>query len=137
MKKNGSFYLNHNSIISFKNDLYKWSIRTSGKIIEDEVVADGGSTRYKQEFVNDYKLKLYDEKQGYSQLLVSFDKLILNGVFPSIVWVGDIDGDNKLDICLDINLNEIGAGTFVWYLSSKAEGDEVVQQVFKLRTLGC
>ena len=55
---------------------------------------------------------------------------------PLIIWAGDLDGDKKLDLLLQTadhyNVSELSL-----FLSSHAEGDEVMHRVAVFQTVGC
>ncbi len=55
---------------------------------------------------------------------------------PRIFWAGDLDGDGKTDLFLDISKYEINSH-FVLYLSSAAKEGELVGLVGEWITLGC
>ena len=47
---------------------------------------------------------------------------------PTLVWVGDMDGDGQMDLFLDTKTGELG-DSWVLYLSSLATGQELVHKV--------
>lgn len=53
-----------------------------------------------------------------------------------LVWVGDLDGDNKLDLYFD-EYNEKGGLIVGLYLSSAADEGELVKRVAAFSTAGC
>lgn len=55
---------------------------------------------------------------------------------PFIVWSGDLDGDGKLDLLLNVTDHcDISLPTL--YLSSAAKGGELVHEVAHFRSVGC
>ncbi|HEV2722891.1 MAG TPA: VCBS repeat-containing protein [Thermoanaerobaculia bacterium] len=52
------------------------------------------------------------------------------------IWAGDLDGDGKLDLLVDVS-NHDNAGDTALYLSSKARSGELVGLAAMLQTVGC
>ena len=57
-------------------------------------------------------------------------------IFGSLLWVGDLNNDGRLDLYLD-EFNEIGAFSGELYLSSEAELGKLVNLVALFGTAGC
>ncbi len=53
-----------------------------------------------------------------------------------VYWVGDLDGDGKLDLYLDLSDHYNVTGKCL-FLSSQAEKGELVKEVARFRTVGC
>jgi len=53
-----------------------------------------------------------------------------------LIWAGDLDGDGKLDLLVDITNHYNGSGSAL-FLSSKAKSGEIVGLAAKLETVGC
>ena len=88
--------------------------------------------------VSDYALSLWVGwgSEMRSQELVS--ARVADPVEDSIevLWVGDLDQDRKPDLLLD-TANHYNAVEYSLYLSSRAEGDELVRCVARFRSVGC
>lgn len=54
-----------------------------------------------------------------------------------LVWVGDLDGDRKLDVYLDHSVSESCGYSSSLFLSSAAKKGELVRQVAAFGTAGC
>jgi hypothetical protein len=54
-----------------------------------------------------------------------------------LLWVGDLDGDNKLDVYIDNYSYEKGYFWSNLFLSSEAEDDKLVKEVASFGTAGC
>lgn len=53
-----------------------------------------------------------------------------------IYWAGDLDGDGKLDLYLDL-ANHYNVGQYRLFLSSPAEKGKLVKEVANFRFVGC
>jgi hypothetical protein len=67
-----------------------------------------------------------------SQVIATNSEEIIGNLF----WVGDLDGDKKLDLLFD-DFNEKGAFVLGLYLSSAAEPRKLVKKVAAFSTAGC
>ncbi len=68
----------------------------------------------------------------------------LSNVYPdsygegvAVVWVGDLDGDNKIDIVLDDQPHYAYKQYYRLFLSSEASEDELVKEVAQFVTVSC
>lgn len=55
---------------------------------------------------------------------------------PSLIWAGDLDGDNKLDLLLDMT-DHYNVSEVTLFLSSHASNGELVKKVAVFKTAGC
>ena len=53
-----------------------------------------------------------------------------------VIWAGDLDGDGKLDLLVDVTNHDNSSDTAL-YLSSKARSGELVGLAARLQTVGC
>lgn len=61
---------------------------------------------------------------------------IASEAFPQVFWAGDLDGDGRLDLILDLTDHyNVSAPTLL--LSSPAKAGELVRPVAEFRTTGC
>ncbi len=72
---------------------------------------------------------------GISQKLYEWPKG-LSDEHCELIWAGDLDGDRKLDLYMDIS-NHYNVTHRRLYLSSAAEDGELVKEVASFRTVGC
>lgn len=97
-----------------------------------EIVASQPSpTRYKDVWM--YQVVVRDRTFGRSQTLGGWMK----GFSPEIQWVGDIDGDSRIDILLFDDTNESGSRRWELYLSRGVKGDSLLEAVARLGLPGC
>ncbi|MEO8150130.1 MAG: hypothetical protein ABI723_21010 [Bacteroidia bacterium] len=103
--------------IKFKDNIY--SIKAEGKLQQN----NDGTFQIKS-----YKLFLTASLNGaeIKQLLVA--QPLLKNEMISIIWTGDLDGDNKLDLIINASPTK-GYSTPALYLSSKAGQGELVKFV--------
>lgn len=75
---------------------------------------------------------------GTSQRLFVFNNDPDAGDFKGlrIIWAGDLDGDGKLDLLVDVS-NRDNVSDTALYLSSKARSGELVGLAARLQTVGC
>jgi|GEM_PF-1083208 len=81
-------------------------------------------------------LALVLETEGKSQVVTYgyyFDETYLG----SLLWVGDIDGDEKLDLYMNDNDYEKGSFSSSLFLSSEAEKGKLVKESANFFTAGC
>ncbi len=83
--------------------------------------------------VTDYELVL--ERVRRRQVLASFPRIDGDGP-PQLIWAGDIDRDERLDLLLDLRRSYVGH-RYVLFLSSLAGGDELVAPAGEFGTAGC
>jgi hypothetical protein len=86
-----------------------------------------------EELIHNYKVKLTVGRK--TQTIASF-KCVASDKYPRIYWAGDLDGDGKLDLVLD-NATHYNVIEFTLFLSSAAQGDELVRRVASFRKGGC
>jgi hypothetical protein len=55
---------------------------------------------------------------------------------PSLIWAGDLDRDNKLDLLLEIS-EHYNVSEITLFLSSHASNGELIKKVAVFRTVGC
>lgn len=75
---------------------------------------------------------------GTEQRLFVFNNDPAAGDFKGlrVIWAGDLDGDDKIDLLVDVS-NHDNAGDTALYLSSKARSGELVGLAAILKTVGC
>ncbi len=81
------------------------------------------------------------ESQGVSEI-VTYNRHFRDAnsnydIIGDLLWVGDLDGDGKLDLYFDDFGYEKGGFSSGLYLSSEAKKDELVRQVASFGTAGC
>jgi hypothetical protein len=86
--------------------------------------------------VTNYKLYLKEKNNGKekSQLIRATGNF--DDAYTSFIWIGDIDGDMKLDFIVDITKHYNNSRKAL-YLSTKANSEEVVKYVGEHSTVGC
>jgi hypothetical protein len=87
----------------------------------------------KGESIKNYEITLYGEDE--SQRIVLRPNAYVDGL-PSIMWVGDLDRDNKPDLLIDLS-DHYNASEPTLFLSSYASNKELVQRVAYHRSTGC
>lgn len=83
--------------------------------------------------VTNYELRMF--RGGLTQTLATFRQLDWDAP-PRLLWAGDLDRDGNLDALLDLQTHYAG-NNFALFLSSGAEGGELVKQVARFETAGC
>lgn len=98
------------------------------------IIATG--TGDKPDNIKNYKLFLKSEKNGkfISQLICS--QPFLDGNMPSLVFIGDIDNDQRPDLIIN-NSHHYNVGRLTLYLSSFAEKRDLVKVMGMLTKTGC
>lgn len=91
----------------------------------------------REPLVLSYRLILFKKPVHYGprQLLVEHDRTCAEDT-PRLIWAGDLDHDGKLDLLMDID-NHYAPTTYGLFLSSEAEGDDLVKLVAVFRRMGC
>ncbi len=84
----------------------------------------------------DKVLALVLETENVSQI-VTYTPYFDRDFLGDLLWVGDLDGDSKLDFYLEFNRFEKGSFESSLFLSSEAEKGELVKEVAVFGTLGC
>lgn len=80
------------------------------------------------------------ETEGFSQIVAYekyFDDDYDGDYVGNLLWVGDLDGDGKLDLYMDFNDWEKGFFSSGLFLSSEAEKGKLVKEVAGFYTAGC
>jgi len=85
--------------------------------------------------ISNYSIKISRSPWEYSQVLVSFDLLAMDGI-PTLLWAGDLDGDGKLDLLMDLT-NHYNLTVYTLFLSSLSEGNNLLKKAAEFRTTGC
>ncbi len=100
------------------------------------VSADGEPRgRPGNETFSDYRFVV--EYSGQRQVLHEFESGVGAGPEgPQLVLAGDIDGDSRLDLILDLKRGYVGR-LYTLFLSSLAENGQLVTKVAELRVQGC
>lgn len=76
------------------------------------------------------------ETEGVSQV-VDYNYYFDGDYLGSLLWVGDLDADGKLDLYMDYNNYEKGSFSSSLFLSSEAAKGKLVKEVANFSTLGC
>ena len=83
--------------------------------------------------LENYSLEL---SQGqFSQELLAYDST--NGAVPSLLWVGDLDGDNQLDLLINATPHYAVYSAPMLFLSSMAKDGNLVQKAAVFVATGC
>lgn len=86
--------------------------------------------------VLDYRLVIcLESNRNEQQTLVEYRRMGFDEM-PSLLWAGDLDGDGKTDLFLDLT-NHYNVTHYALYLSSEAAEDEILKLVATLRSVGC
>lgn len=85
------------------------------------------------ETISDYELIL--SHQQTKQVLSSRNPTYTEAL-PTLRWAGDLDGDGKLDILVDMT-DHYNASETTLFLSSRAAPNELVKKVASHRKIGC
>ncbi len=102
--------------------------------IEPTQIILGGTNQ--DGFVNDYRLMLQSQSEGILKQQVLIDESQYVASMINIIWAGDLDGDDRLDLIIDTSNHEnVTAPTL--FLSSEATGDALVKPVAIHWTVGC
>ena len=111
---------------SFERDSFTYLINGYGAFLEE--------FRYFQEYNLTIERKF--RKGNFTQKIQVFNWDRLDEKQAGICWIGDLDGDNKLDILLSTADNS-SVSTLVLYLSSRAERNALFKAVAVFHTTGC
>ncbi len=121
---------------------------------EQTILSPGKSLNLRLEGKNEYHLKAYGEgdigpngftslenysielsKGQCSQELLTYDST--NGAIPTLLWGGDLDGDNQLDLLINATPHYTIYSAPVLFLSSMVKGGNLVQRVATFIATGC
>ncbi|MCC7531413.1 MAG: hypothetical protein IT342_23120 [Candidatus Melainabacteria bacterium] len=80
-----------------------------------------------------YKVVL--ESGGIKQTIYEREQ-VADSSFPSLLWAGDLDGDQKIDLIMDTTDN-YNVRNLTLFLSSKAKPGKLVEQVATHMSTGC
>jgi hypothetical protein len=82
------------------------------------------------------KMRVLETDPYLSQIIIENFNFSGDENHPSIIWAGDIDSDGNPDFLFNLS-NHYNLSHLVLYLSSKAEGNELVHLVAEWSTTGC
>lgn len=121
---------------------------------EQTVLNPGKSLNLRLDGENEYHLRAYGEgdigpngftslenysielsKRQSSQELLTYDST--NGAIPTLLWAGDLDGDNQLDLLINATPHYTVYSAPVLFLSSMAQDGNLVQRVAIFVATGC
>ena len=83
--------------------------------------------------LENYSLEL--SKGQLSQELVAYSST--NGAIPTLLWAGDLDGDNQLDLVINATPHYTVYSAPMLFLSSMTKDDNLVQRVAVFVATGC
>ena len=83
--------------------------------------------------LENYSLEL--SRGHFSQELLAYDST--NGAVPSLLWAGDLDGDNQLDLLINATPHYAVYSAPMLFLSSMAKDSDLVQKVAVFVATGC
>ena len=83
--------------------------------------------------LENYSLEL--SKGKLSQELLAYSST--NGAIPTLLWAGDLDGDNQLDLVINATPHYAISSAPMLFLSSMAKGGDLVQKVAIFIATGC
>jgi hypothetical protein len=84
-------------------------------------------------WVSDYQIML--QRGPRRQVLAVFPRVDWDGT-PRLLWAGDLDRDQQLDLLLDLRRSYVG-NIYVLFLSSLAGADSLVGRAAEFATAGC
>ena len=121
---------------------------------EQTILSPGKSLNLRLDSENEYQLMAYGEgdigpngftslenysielsKGQFSQELLTYDST--NGAIPTLLWVGDLDGDNQLDLLINATPHYTVYSAPVLFLSSMARDGNLAQRVAIFIATGC
>ncbi len=108
--------------LSFGGDKY-FSLKAYGE------VTDGQTDTW----IKKYQLKLFHS--GEFQIVVSILFFTMEAP-PNLIWAGDLDRDGRLDMLIDLS-GHYNVSQPTLFLSSVADGGDLVKKVAQLRLVGC
>ena len=83
--------------------------------------------------LENYSLEL--SKGQLSQELLAYSAT--NGAIPTLLWAGDLDGDNQLDLVVNATPHYVVSSAPILFLSSMAKDGNLVQKVAIFIATGC
>ena len=83
--------------------------------------------------LENYSLEL--SKGQLSQELLAYSAT--NGAIPTLLWAGDLDGDNQLDLVINATPHYVISSAPILFLSSMAKDGNLVQKVAIFIATGC
>lgn len=86
-----------------------------------------------KEFVSNYTITL--ESGGVRQQLYYKEKVCIE-YSPSLMWCGDLDGDGKVDLIIDV-ATDGNSSDVTLFLSSKAKNGKLVKEAAHQLSTGC
>jgi len=96
------------------------------------VIPDKG----KYSLIQNYVLELIHYSRNHTKRQIIAYARNFSDEFIDILWLGDIDGDDKLDFLIDSSRHY--NGTYLQlFLSSFAKEDRIVELVAELASVGC
>lgn len=88
------------------------------------------------DIISNYKLYLTAKIDGKTKKVLLVEKKNLDDRMIAIIFVGDIDGDSKLDLIIDTS-HHYNVSSPILYLSKEASKEEIIKPVGVFTTVGC
>ncbi len=88
--------------------------------------------------IDNYKMtiKISQKNEDITQNIIDYQGTTHEWYLPSIIWAGDIDADDKLDLIID-KPGHYGSGRIELYLSTKTDNSELLKSAAVFQIWGC
>ena len=112
----------------------KWLGFEGGYALHGLGNASEHESSFSEIIVDNYRIRMNHQHQ--TQMIATVQRFASTDATPNLIWAGDLDGDGKLDLLMDLTWH-YNVKLPALFLSSQAEDGDLLKKVAELLQTGC